>query len=101
MITNFKIFESVYRLPKIGDYVLFDKDCIFGYNGDLNDGYYIGQIKSLYVEGGYWLHDVDNIQKQPDKRREYLITNKRFQECWYSESKEELENILKEKKYNL
>jgi len=101
MITKFKIYESVYRLPKIGDYVLFNKDCVFVYNDDLNDGYYIGQIKSLYVDGGYWLYDVDNIQKQPKKTREYLITNKRFQECWYSENKEELEIIKNAKKYNI
>jgi len=100
MITKYKIFESVYRLPKIGDYVLFDKDCIFGYSGDLNEGYYIGQLKST-IDEGYWIGNVENIQKEYNSKREYLITNKRFKECWYSENKEELENILKEKKYNL
>ena len=100
MITNFKIFESVYRLPKNGDYVLFDKEYIFGYTGDLNDGYYIGQLE-YSDDDGYWLINVENIQKQFNSEREYLITHKRFKECLYSENKEELEEMIKEKKYNL
>lgn len=92
MITNFKIFETLYRTPKIGDYVLFPKEIITGDSGDIE--YYIGQIFHRH-SNGYWVNNIENIE------RDIFINFLMLEKCKYSENKEELEIYQNTKKYNL
>ena len=82
MITNFKIYESIYKMPKIGDYIIITTDM----NDIDND--IVGKVTSE-EPGGYF---ADNS---------YYIDFDDLRTTYWSNNKEELEEILKEKKYNL
>ena len=92
MIINFKIFENENNEPKIGDYVLIKnireyigarQDLYKGMEGNIYEIIGTGSTGRFKIDykSGWWI-GLSEIEK-------------------YSENKEELENILKEKKYNL
>jgi len=106
MITEFKIFENINTLPKMGDYVI------------INDSLYIKELKSFfssnigrivnkYTNNNEELYVVkfDNI---PTDIKEHYFgrfsNTKDFSiskfKCWTKE-KEELEVIVNSNKYNL
>lgn len=118
MITNFKIFESKNKLPQIGDYILCD-DGKDDYGDELfkflknNIGQYIVNLKNLHDDPRYdrWLNDCDylieykNVPKKFNTNR-YMVNNCRAMHIsqvnkYWSKNKEDLELILKAKKYNL
>ena len=118
MITKFKIFESINILPKVGDYVLIKIDK-FGAS-KLQDFYSnnIGQItdfdlhRARFIQGeNFYYIKFQNVEKDIipyfDSKTTYqniITVYKKFSinrfEYW-SENKEDLEEIIKEKKYNL
>ena len=98
MITNFKIFENVSILPKIGDYVLIKLDKSADKN--LKDFYnnHIGRIENL--EGGGYTIIFDDYLTYNSKK--FSTSNKSINNFEYwSSNKEELEAIMSARKYNL
>lgn len=82
MITKYKIFENVYRSPKIGDYIIINKEI-----DDVNDDI-IEKITLYDKNAGYFASD-------------YYIEFSDLKKTYWSENKEELEEIINAKKYNL
>lgn len=97
MITKFKIFESINELPKVGDYVLIKRSNVGSLSIDFFDNN-IGQISRI-EEDFYYV----NFEKSPIKSIEYY-KNRRYsinEFKYWSSDKEELEEFLAAKKFNL
>lgn len=127
MITKFRLFESINKLPEIGDYVAISADALidlFDTNYDSKDSKDLEDIKKL---SDFYKNNVGKIISYTDDENYYNIqwehTPKLFgmQENWFkqvkklknskkhhiswflcwSDKREELEAYLSAKKYNL
>jgi hypothetical protein len=89
MITNFKIFESLNRQLKIGDYVVTGKDMYATYQNFTIKAFDIGQLYNI-TPPYYWFNFNGNkISLKPEEI------------LYWSENKEELETIIAANKYNI
>ena len=89
MITKFKIYESLNRKLKIGDYVVTGEEIIGAYDNTHILPYEIGQLTSI-VSTHYWFNF---------KCGEVCLKPERI--LYWSENKAELEAELSSKKFNL
>lgn len=108
MITKFNIFENVNYKLKIGDYIVGEMEKESQYDTDFI--YFIKNNVGLLIDvmsnNGFRVVEYDNV---PEKIKSYfslynnhMTRNFRIDEIiLWSESKEELEEILAAKKYNL
>ena len=99
MITNFKIFESICEMPKIGDYILYPKEIIKITDDDHFNELNIGKIEMTHSNFESYL--INNFE---NGNRYITIPIKDMKKCKWSENIKELEKYLmniKEKKYNL
>jgi len=108
MITEFKIFENINILPKVGDYVLIK---IYDRGDSRLQNFYsdnIGQIMLTTGSDGIY-YDV-KFENVPNDIKKFFDDDGhsydfktfpigRFE--YWSESKEELEIMIKSKKYNV
>ena len=105
MIIKFKIFESVNRSPKVGDYVIIDP--YVGNSHTFLDDFFntnIGIIKNVRISEIFTIY-FENIPPHTiDKSRDYHFAHLKY----WSENKEDLIPYIKEqqmkldsKKYNL
>jgi hypothetical protein len=99
MITKFKIFETIYTLPEVGNYVILKI-----YRGGKPKNA-IGEITTIKLNYTY-PYTVDFIDEVNGKKFNITDTFKLGVddgdtiECW-SDNKEELEKLLASKKYNI
>lgn len=106
MITNFKIFESInVGEPKVGDYVIIKYFNEFGlpdknFEECLKNN--IGQIREVDKVDNDYVIEYSELHKKLLKifNNNLVPFNKKHIEYW-SESKEELEALIRSKKYNL
>jgi len=107
MITKFKIFENVSLRPEVGDWVMIDgelyKDGAKIFYNYIKDK--IFQIKEINrVQGGTDKRYKLIIENVPDEIDKIFNKNREWEshcfKCW-SNSKEELEQLLTNKKYNI
>ena len=89
MITKFKIFETVHIKPKIGDYVIINLK-----TKKYNNILIIGEIYNMTFE----FYSVK--LRLPDNRVIHEIFYKHDIKYW-SNNREELEQILTNKKFNI
>jgi hypothetical protein len=100
MITNFKIFENISKLPKVGDYVIINNN-FFPYDNSI-----IFKIENIEKEHGgeslvYTFTTVEVGEKERDLLSNTFRTYRNYKfDCW-SDNKEELEIYINAKKYNL
>ena len=110
MITNFKIFENINFLPKVGDYIIINEDSFLDARKTFKDIIStIGQIIEIKGEHGgsntYYVIKFDNDGINPEFGTTFTVDGlKKFYisdiKCW-SDTKNELEAYLDSKKYNL
>ena len=103
MITKYKLFESIYRLPKVGDYIAIEINedkTIGGHFAKAGWPYYgmKGEIKFAQIIQK--LEDAYYIRFENETHDTYMEISYLSNSYW-SESKEELEEILQANKYNL
>lgn len=113
MITKFKLFENLSKLPKIGDYVIIDCESFTGSDdkelydlysnnvgkiigGDSDENYYDVQWEKTPELKGSRINYFRKMGRLKNVRQYHIS----FFECW-SDDKEELEAHLSAKKYNL
>lgn len=88
MITNFKIYETVYRRPIVGDYVIG----LTNYGVPSITSEIFGQITKINSEDGVVsLMGFDGMK--------YIINIKGI--LYWAETKEEIEMFVQANKYNL
>lgn len=98
MITNFKIFEAIHELPKVGDYIIVNN--LFTHFEKIQN--YVGKVTKVQYSKFptiVQLHAVfnGNFKTIADS---YFVLDILDVEHW-SENEEELKTLLKSKKYNL
>ena len=102
MITNFKIFETVNQLPKIGDWLILRENFFPKWFWKNNSR--IFQIKKINKEHGCNSYEY-TIEINDKGIKEYGIGNSRKISItdfdFWSSDKEELESIIAANKYNL
>lgn len=106
MITKYKIFENINKLPKLNDYVILDKEP-YKYSSKIWYDFIsssIGQIIDIRRQHGgtstiYRVKFDNTPENYLDKKGIGTFTIEFF-DCW-SSNRSELELILDTKKYNL
>ncbi len=107
MITKFKIFENISTRPEVGDWVMMDgelfKDGAKIFYNYIKDR--IFQIENIFrQQGGTDKRYKLKIKNIPDELTGVFNKNREWEghnfKCW-SNNKEELEQLLTNKKYNI
>ena len=97
MITQFKLYEKLNRLPIIGDYANIKGTFSIGVINKINDK--LEEEDIYFIEfDDFELGPKFDIWKTHDGGYEYLAF---LSEINYSDSKEELELIIQTNKYNI
>lgn len=108
MITQFKIFEHVYKLPKIGDYAILDSEQFkTNYLGTEELINFLDSTVGIVTHQNNDTFEIkfENIYNLTVKKYLSRPNNSLFVQIikikYWSENKEELEILLQTKKYNL